>query len=162
MEGLALELGVEVVRSLLDSFMQQLKEQDRLIREAPDEVEEMEKDLMFLKEYVKDAVKNPKSNHLMTRTLIREVTDNVYKAEDAIDSFITEVAERKLKLFPGVNSKSRLSEIGQLISSVGMSVKKVRDRVEQQIHHDGHTAENQDLGECEVRFSLPSVTRLLP
>lgn len=150
MEGLVLEVGVEAVKFVVESFMQRLNEQKRLIGDAPYQVAEMEKDLKFLKDYAKDAVKNPKRETLITRTLIRDVGDSVYRAEDAIDSFISELAERASWLCPGTVSKSKLVEIAQLINSVGDSVKKVREKVEQQIDRTGIAAENEGLGEYEV------------
>lgn len=151
MEGLALELGVEAVKFLMDSFMQQLKEQKRLIGDAPYQVEELENDVKFLKDYVKVALKKPKSDNLITRTLLREVYDSVYRAEDAIDSFIVKAAERSFsKLF---SAKSKLAEIAQLVNSVGDSVRKVREKVEQQINFTG-ADQNEGLGEYEVSCFL--------
>ncbi|XP_017984876.1 PREDICTED: probable disease resistance protein At1g58602 [Theobroma cacao] len=72
---------------------------DLLIQEAVfllgvrDEVEGLKAELERMKSSLKDADKKPDQNEL-TRTLVRQISDLAYEAEDVIDSFILQVAHR--------------------------------------------------------------------
>lgn len=151
MEALALEVGIGAVKFMVESFMQQLDEQKGLVGEAPKQGAELEEDLNFLKDYLKEAVKKPKGDSLITRTLLREVRNSVYNAEDAIDSFVIQVAESDSKCFSGAIPKSKLVQIAELIKIVSDKVKKIREKVEQQITNTDLSIQNEGSGEYEVR-----------
>ncbi|XP_057804215.1 putative late blight resistance protein homolog R1A-10 [Salvia miltiorrhiza] len=150
MEAIAVELAIEAVKFLVGRFIQQLEEQKLLIDEAAVRLEELERDNKFLTEYLEDAIKKPKSNNLIDRTLLREVRDSVYKAEDAIDSFAFKVADRESKWYSGIKKSAKpVVEIAQLIKSVAESVNKIRQKVEERDKDTAHATDNEGLPEYE-------------
>ncbi|KAH6770554.1 hypothetical protein C2S52_015357 [Perilla frutescens var. hirtella] len=138
MEALALELGFEALKFLVESFMQQLNEQEHLIRDAADEVKQLDKDLKFLKDFVKESAHMPNRDNLITRTLLKDVRDSIYEAEDTIDSYVSEAAASgSTACFSGAIPKSKLAKIAQVVKSVCGKLATIRAEVKDYVEKTG-------------------------
>ncbi|KAH6788450.1 hypothetical protein C2S51_003456 [Perilla frutescens var. frutescens] len=140
----AVKLALGILKPVLQNYMEQLKEQSRLIRVAPQHVEQLENDLVFLNEFLEESIVKMPDNLIM-RDLLRDVRNHIYDAEDAIDSFLIDAVRSKSKYW----SKSKLAEIAKRVEFIGNKVKTVRSKVENEINSSSHTTEDGEFKEYE-------------
>lgn len=83
---------------LLDNVKQLLAHQIHLIRGANDEVVLLQKDLEILQAFIEDASAKKNKDQAL-KVLMRQVKDVIFEAEDAIDTFVIQAAEKKTQGF---------------------------------------------------------------
>ncbi|KAG6405348.1 hypothetical protein SASPL_132937 [Salvia splendens] len=134
----ASKVAIEAVKFFGGRFVQQLDENQKLIEGTAEQRNKLEYDIEILSGYLKESAEKPKSFTFLERALLREVRDNVYKAEDAIDSIA--VKKESNWIMPGPSTS--VVDVAKRIQAVAESVGKIRKKIEDQLGI-GHVTTNE-------------------
>ncbi|EYU21172.1 hypothetical protein MIMGU_mgv1a020876mg, partial [Erythranthe guttata] len=77
---------------LLENLQQLLVHHVQLIRGAKKEVEKLESDLQVFKDFLNEYSSKKRRKDDSLQTVVRQIRDVVYEAEDVIDAFVTQAA----------------------------------------------------------------------
>ncbi|XP_047938552.1 late blight resistance protein R1-A-like [Salvia hispanica] len=139
MEGVALGVLLNTLKSVVLVYIQQQKEQSRVIKDATENVDQLENDIWFLTNFEEESMKRRKKENLIMKELLRDVRSSIYDARDAIDSFLA----------GGVGKpKAKLAEIAQLVESIRKKITPLRHKVEAQYETGGiQNAQDEESAE---------------
>ncbi|XP_073142744.1 putative disease resistance RPP13-like protein 3 isoform X2 [Henckelia pumila] len=109
---------------LLDNVKQLLAEQYHLIKGATDEVKLLQGDLEILRAFIEDATAKRNKDQTL-KVLMRQVREVIFEAEDAIDTFVIQAAEKKTQSFFARMTNGSIKTL-----NVANEVKSVRDKID--------------------------------
>lgn len=141
----AARFGLDLLKTVVDDYRREQKEQSRLINDASRHVKQLDEDMSVLRRFLKDSIKRSKNEILNMSTLLKDVRNSLYDAEDTVDALLIHAAG-------GASNKSKLSRIAQDVESHSTKIKQVLDQIDEQIKSDAKTGGK--LGECGVRYSI--------
>lgn len=111
------------VEFLLDNLKQLLLHHAHLIKDAKIQLEKLERDLRFLKAFLRDSTKSRRKDETL-KALIQEIRDVVYEAEDIIDTYVTQAAAAEAKSWSFIPKLRNRAELTEHVEAV---CKKIRD-----------------------------------
>ncbi|KAJ9553995.1 hypothetical protein OSB04_018040 [Centaurea solstitialis] len=119
------------VEFLLNNLKQLLVYNVHLILGVKDQVDSLCNDLRLLAAFVKDTTES-RGKHAVVKELVRQIRNEVYKAEDIIDMFVVHASVQKSrtrveKVFHIKEHTKKLRIIGKEIQGIQQSVKKIYD-----------------------------------
>ncbi|XP_057772142.1 putative late blight resistance protein homolog R1A-10 isoform X2 [Salvia miltiorrhiza] len=107
------------IEFLLENIKEIMQYHANSIIGAKREIENLESDLRFFREFLRDRVKKRRKDEFM-KVVVREIQDLVYESEDIIDVFITN----------GVHQKSTKSSSSIDLHAIDKRVKGIKQKIE--------------------------------
>lgn len=113
---------------LIQNILQLIAHKVELIIRVKGDIETLRKDLDMFKAFLKDCNKSENKTESI-KELIKQIRDVTYKAEDAVESYVSRAAIQHetfaKRLLGGIIHLPKLATIGEEIASIGDDVKKV-------------------------------------
>ncbi|KAL2509919.1 putative disease resistance protein RDL6 [Forsythia ovata] len=123
------DTGVEF---LLNNLSKVLQYNANLILNVADEVKKLHEELTLLSALLKDSADRRKDNNIL-KALVQQIRDVVYRAEDAVETYVATVAMHKSqdaykKYFCIVKYGADLRSVAEKISSIKNDVNEMYDK----------------------------------
>ncbi|KAL8474690.1 hypothetical protein ACS0TY_030492 [Phlomoides rotata] len=114
------------VEFLLENLKQLLLHHAHLIKDAKNQLEKLERELRFLKAFLRDSTKSRRKDETL-KALIQEIRDVVYEAEDIIDTYVTQAAAAEAKSLSFIPKLRIRNELTEQVESVCRKIKEIYD-----------------------------------
>lgn len=125
MEGGA-AMADAAVNFLLGNLQRLLNHHLDLIINAKAELEKLEDDIRLFKKFLQDSAKKRRQDNNAYQELVRQIREVVYKAEDALDTFVTQATVDKTKSYFR-KAVIKPLQLHQIASQVRPISKQIRD-----------------------------------